>query len=133
MTNETWDRVGIVLSVGCMIHCILLPLILPLLPLLGFMFNHDGWIHLTLWCCITCTAVLALIPGALKHHRAMPLVFGLTGVALLLVGGLAELGSREIWWMTTCVTCCGSALLTMAHYLNHRYKCKLGTHCDCGG
>jgi hypothetical protein len=133
MTEQTLDRIGVWLSFGCLIHCILLPIILPLLPLLGFLFHHDAAFHLILGAGIACVAIFALVPGVFKHHNSLPLVLGFVGVGFIAAGGLAELSSAEVWWKTTLITCCGSGLLITAHYLNHKYRCKLGHHCHCEG
>ena len=131
MTAKTFDKIGVVLSVGCLVHCLLLPLILPLLPLLGFLFKHDGTFHLILGAGIACVALVALVPGALQHHRLLPITLGMYGIVFIAAGGIAELSGREIVWRGIVVTCIGSCCLILAHYLNHKYRCHLGRHCDC--
>ena len=36
------DKIGIFLSLGCLIHCVLGPLILPILPLFGLTIEHEA-------------------------------------------------------------------------------------------
>jgi len=63
------DRIGITATSLCALHCILLPVLLPALPLLGLSFLADhAWEHVFL----LITAVLgsaALFSGFKKYHR----------------------------------------------------------------
>lgn len=121
------DRVGMILSIGCMIHCILLPVILPLLPLLGLMVGHDGYFHLILGGLIVVTAVLALIPGMKKHLNVLPLSLGGYGIAFIFGGGVGEL-THMPEYATTILTIIGSCFMVTAHYLNHKYTCMCVHH-----
>jgi len=63
------DRIGITATSLCALHCILLPVLLPALPLLGLSFLADHeWEHVFL----LITALLgtvALLSGFKKYHR----------------------------------------------------------------
>jgi len=63
------DRIGITATSLCALHCILLPVLLPALPLLGLSFLADHeWEHVFL----LITALLgtvALFSGFKKYHR----------------------------------------------------------------
>ena len=63
------DRIGITATSLCALHCILLPVLLPALPLLGLSFLADHqWEHFFL----IVTAILgtfALFSGFRKYHR----------------------------------------------------------------
>jgi len=63
------DRIGITATSLCALHCILLPVLLPALPLLGLSFLADHeWEHVFL----LITAILgtvALFSGFKKYHR----------------------------------------------------------------
>jgi len=63
------DRIGITATSLCALHCILLPVLLPALPLLGLSFLADhAWEHVFL----LITALLgtvALFSGFKKYHR----------------------------------------------------------------
>lgn len=127
MNQSTLDKVGMIISIGCMIHCILLPVVLPLLPLLGLIIGHDGYFHLMLGGLIVLTAVLALIPGIHKHHKMLPLYLGFQGIGLIMAGGVGELtGFPEI--ASAILTIAGSCLMVSAHYLNHKYTCACVHH-----
>jgi hypothetical protein len=65
------DRIGITATSLCALHCILLPVLLPALPLLGLSFLADhAWEHTFL----LITAILgsvALFSGFKKYHRRL--------------------------------------------------------------
>jgi hypothetical protein len=63
------DRIGITATSLCALHCILLPILLPALPLLGLSFLADhAWEHVFLL--ITAAlGTLALFSGFKKYHR----------------------------------------------------------------
>ncbi len=77
------DRIGITATSLCALHCILLPVLLPFLPLLGlsFLASHE-WEHVFL----LMTAVLgtvALFSGYKRYHKRLyPFFMLYLGVAL---------------------------------------------------
>lgn len=77
------DRIGIAATSLCALHCILLPILLPALPLLGLSFLADHtWEHVFL----IITAVLgtiALFAGFKKYHKRLyPFYLLYLGVAV---------------------------------------------------
>ncbi|GLX83469.1 MerC domain-containing protein [Thalassotalea eurytherma] len=77
------DRIGIAATSLCALHCILLPLLLPALPLLGLTFLADHtWEHGFLMA----TAILgtiALYSGYKRYHKKLyPFFILYTGVAV---------------------------------------------------
>lgn len=120
------DVVGMVLSIGCVIHCLLFPIILPLLPFIGFTFNHESGFHLILAAIISFTAALALAMGYRKHKMYGPLVLASFGVVLITIMGIAEIFTESP--IIIAITVVGSAFIIMGHYFNHKYLCK----CGCG-
>jgi phosphoglycerol transferase MdoB-like AlkP superfamily enzyme len=65
------DRIGITAASICALHCILLPVLLPALPLLGLSFLSDHrWEHIFL----IITAIIgsaALLSGFKRYHRRL--------------------------------------------------------------
>lgn len=77
------DRIGIAATSLCALHCILLPVLLPALPLLGLTFLADHtWEHVFL----IVTAVLgtiALFSGFKRYHKRLyPFYLLYLGVAI---------------------------------------------------
>ena len=82
--STAWsDRIGILASIGCAVHCAAMPFVLAYLPSLGLSFLADESFHK--WMAIGCFAVAmtAFIPGFRKHRRITPLVTG--GVGLVMI------------------------------------------------
>ena len=129
-TKGRLDKLGVILSVGCLIHCLLLPIILPLLPMLGLAIGHNGYFHLTMCGIIFINLCATLLPGVLMHKKALVLVLGIYGFLAILAGGLVELLSPNMVNVNreTMGTMMGSCMLVLAHYLNHRYRCACKHH-----
>lgn len=120
----TRDKIGMLLSVGCLIHCILFPLILPMIPLLGFTVEHQAMWHIVLLIPIVIIAIIAFIPGYKKHKLAEILVTAFVGIICLIISGIMELVDVD----SHALTVLGSINLVLAHYLNHKHSCKCDHH-----
>ena len=65
------DRIGIAATSLCALHCILLPIILPLLPLLGLSFLADHtWEHVFLLL-TTILGSVAIFSGFKHYHKRL--------------------------------------------------------------
>lgn len=126
-TGRWWslaDRVGATASFLCAIHCALLPFVLTLLPLvgLGFLASHEferGFVAFAVL-----LAMVALVIGYRRHHRALPLFLAVPGLALLLVG-IALVDSHTLLLHSVLVTC-GGLLVASAHFTNLYIDRRLG-------
>jgi hypothetical protein len=112
-----WDRVGIVVSVACAIHCTLLPVAAGLLPLVGFQHFADERIE---WAII----VLAALVGFVGHARAYIRHHHHLGPALMFVAGLSLVISVRLTLGDTTVEPIalgsGGLLAAGAHWANIR-------------
>ena len=126
MSRSKLDKIGMVLSAGCAIHCILVPIVLPLLPMIGFAFGHDSHFHLILAAVITGVACFALIPGYLKHRSYGPIIIATCGIGIIVATGIMERYSESI--MITACTIMGSLFVIIGHYFNHKFVCKCKNH-----
>jgi phosphoglycerol transferase MdoB-like AlkP superfamily enzyme len=107
------DRLGITATSLCAIHCILLPLLLPALPLLGLSFLADHqWEHVFL----IFTALLgtfALFSGFKRYHRKLyPFYLLFLGVVIYWIKHdfSADLEPYFIFF--------GASLIIAAHWIN---------------
>jgi hypothetical protein len=123
MQHISADKIGVILSVGCMIHCILLPVLLPLLPMIGLFIGHNSNFHLVLTFAIVAVAFIALIPGYIKHRILIPFASATIGIACLIVALNAETEIAEIL-----ITITGGIFLVFGHYTNHKLICKCQHH-----
>lgn len=119
------DRLGICLSVLCLVHCLLTPVIMGLLPmgaLLGF-WQHG--FHQVFLMVIPAVALIAFVPGWRQHRDMRVWAWGGVGILLLAFGvGVAEFFGHEAvgdWRALAAelvLTALGGACLIRAHLLN---------------
>ena len=81
--QKTADITGAILSQLCLVHCVLLPIILGLLPSVSSEFLHGEIFHGLVLVLTTPLAVFALLRGYRKHGSTRPAVFGAAGLTLL--------------------------------------------------
>ena len=77
------DRIGITATSLCALHCIFLPILLPVLPLLGLSFLADhAWEHVFLLL-TAALGTMALFSGFKRYHnRLYPFYLLYLGVAI---------------------------------------------------
>merc|ERR1712063_179408 len=69
------DKLGIWVSSLCALHCLALPVLVPLLPLIGSSFFAQVWFERTILSFSILVGAVALISGATRYHgRLYPLV-----------------------------------------------------------
>ncbi|MGZ3772211.1 MAG: MerC domain-containing protein [Pseudobdellovibrionaceae bacterium] len=117
-TTDRWDKVGIFLSSLCAVHCLLTPILVLTLPVLGKTFEEE-WVHLIMAFFVVPTGIYAFWSGYSHHKKAYVLALGLTG--LICVGG-AFLAPRSwvLFFGHDLITIFGSSFLITAHILNRR-------------
>jgi hypothetical protein len=121
-----WDRVGIMTSVICAIHCALLPLIITSLPVLGVNIIHNAYFEWGMIFLAYAVGSYSLYHGFIRHHRQW------TPVILFTVGCvfLAAKQFTESWQYVFLLL--AVILIISAHYMNyrlcHRSKCKSPHH-----
>lgn len=116
------DKLGIAATSLCALHCILLPILLPALPLLGLSFLADHtWEHFFL----VLTAVLgtiALFSGFKRYHKRLyPFYLLYLGVAIYWIKhDFSE--AYEPYFIVI-----GASLIVAAHFLNIKLcnSCKI--------
>ncbi|EQB16885.1 MerC domain-containing protein [Novosphingobium lindaniclasticum] len=112
------ESAAISASTLCMIHCLALPLLLFLLPgLLGTFFQSELF-HIVALGLVVPAALAAFLLGYQRHGAVGPALFGVAGIACLVMGvflpiaPLSEVG----------LTVAGSALLVAGHAWNWRKR-----------
>lgn len=136
------DRLGVVLSMICLVHCLATPFVLAFLPVgaaMGFWQHGFHQVFLTI---IPFVALMAFIPGWKKHRDIRVWIWGGAGLALLTMGvAVAEVfghsaaghdvGSHLLEWPSLAdlvLTALGGGCLIRAHLLNR----SLCSGCDHG-
>lgn len=117
--GATADRVAIVLSGLCAVHCVFTPLAIIVAPTLGVWLDDDEF-HFLMLAVVLPLSCYALATGHRDHGSPTALGIGGLGLAVLVATAtaghwlLGDVGER---W----VTIGGSALVVCAHLLNVRY------------
>lgn len=111
------DRWAILLSTGCMVHCIATTVMAAALSAAGGWLGnpvvHEVGLGLALL-----LGVVAFGRGILAHRRPAPLVLGAVGLALMAVAILVPHGANHA--VETVLTMLGVAILAAGHFLNRR-------------
>jgi hypothetical protein len=124
--GEILDRVGVVASCACAVHCFLMPLVISALPLLGLSFFADGRTEWAFVCLSMALGLFSLLPGYLKHHkRRRPLIYFVAGICLIII---ARLLLEEDFRLETPVVVTGGLLVATAHLINLKL-CKICRAC----
>ncbi len=125
-TKVNWDLMGIATSLGCAIHCALLPIAVSSLPVFGINIIHNVFFEWGMIALALLVGIYSLMHGFLKHHRSpLPLVIFLTGFLFLVLKQFFH--PHENWFLIAAVP-----LIVGAHYFNyrlcHRSKCSSPHH-----
>lgn len=110
------DRLGVVASSLCAVHCALTPALLVAAPALGVAFGDEQWEWPFLFasCCL---GVASLVPSFLRSGRPIALVLFVAGAFLVLVSKLSfEAGSA----VEGTLSALGAASIALAHLVNLR-------------
>lgn len=115
---DRWDKVGLALSSLCAIHCLLAPILVLSVPVLGQAFEQP-WIHLLLAVFVVPVGLFAFYTGYGHHHKKGLTSLGVAGLALVCVGLLAPISGVNFLGHDV-ITIIGSFCLVIAHILNRR-------------
>lgn len=111
------DHLAVGLSGLCLLHCLLLPVALAILPFLGQF--RDDHLHAQVLIVVLPVSLIALSLGFRRHRNAQVLAFGAAGLALLVIGGTI---AHSLYGIVAdrIFTISGSLTLAVTHYRNSR-------------
>ena len=113
-SNRLPDALAVGISGLCLAHCLALPVLAMVFPLLGAL-SHSAWVHILFFCTAAPVSALALMrTGGWRHPGVR--AFFLLGITALAAG--LPWGWPEVIEVT--LTCLGGASLVAAHLLNLR-------------
>ena len=117
-SQELVDNTGACLSFACAIHCLAMPLLVTILPLIGLSFLATERAEL-----ILITGAIGLAIGSLawgvRHHRSWrALLVLIVALAFIATSRTAVEGTYEVVFYSI-----GGILLASAHLVN-RHLCK---------
>lgn len=122
--RDRLDLLGTALSVGCAIHCMALPLIVSLLPLLGLSFIGHRTFDIVMFSITILIASASLCWGTRIHKNFGVLFLLLAAVVFFALGGFHAHDLADGLLVGT-----GGFCLATAHLIN-RKLCKSCDHCS---
>lgn len=124
--NLIMDRIGIWMSSICALHCLLLPILLPIAPLVASSVFAEVWFERMILTFSILVGFAALFVGFHKYHRQLYPLYS------LVLGGLIywnkDIFGHQYEPFTIAI---GAFLIVAAHVTNIRL-CKNCTACEDG-
>lgn len=115
------DLAGVFASSLCMVHCLVMPIILALLPVLARPLMEHDCLHIGLAGFVLFFCVCAYLPGYMKHKDRRLLYVGAAGLALVFFATFQARYWGEI--AEVVILTMGNLLIVFGHLLN-RYLLK---------
>ena len=113
------DTTAVVLSSVCMLHCLALPIVLTVLPIVNVSLMDETTFHLVMMVVILPISLIALTIGCRQHKDRLTLILGTTGLTILTGTGLFG----HVWFGLSgerIMTSIGGLVLASAHIQNYR-------------
>ena len=113
------DAAAVLLSGICMLHCLALPLLLTVFPILNVSILSEEVFHFIMLVVILPISVVALTIGCRLHKDMWTMVLGAIGLGILTV---MAIGGHHLFGITgeRLVTSLGGLILAFAHIQNYR-------------
>ena len=109
-----FDRLGVLISGLCMVHCVAGLFLIGVLGLGGGVLLNPA-IHRFGLVAAFVVGLFTIGAGALRHGHRLPLALGTTGLALMAAAIAIDHGAGE-----ALLTICGVVLVASAHIVNMR-------------
>ncbi len=110
------DALGFSASAICALHCLVMPFVITLLPVIGLSFLAHPAFEATLIVSGLIIGALSLSHGYLKHHHnLLPILILSVGFAIIAIGHLEQVASFEFL-----IVSFGASLVATSHVLNYR-------------
>lgn len=128
--TQSLDKVGMLLSGLCVIHCIATPFLIMFSPMVAHFFDSK-WSHLGIFLFIVPVAYFTFWRFYKNHRNKKPMILGTIGILLLCLALLSpghgwEIGGEHFHshnqehfhYLDTIINIVGSIILMSGHWLN---------------
>jgi hypothetical protein len=121
------DRLGIIASALCLVHCVLTPVLVSLIAVGAHALPADENVHRILAVFVAALGGVATIGGYRRHRRSRVALLMSSGLLLIFAG--AYFGNRLPSHLAeVAVTMLGSSCMIAGHFLNHSF-CRNCARC----
>jgi len=120
------DTLGALASTACAVHCLLTPVVLAVLPLLGASFWAAPWLENSVVVFAMVLGLTSLLHGYSHHRQFRALGLLLSGMVLLATGRWLIGHTAQLW--ETLLVVLGGTAIAVAHLVNRRL-CKICETC----
>lgn len=120
------DAIGTLTATACAVHCLLTPLVIGLLPLLGIGFLAADWFEDIAVISAISLGVISMIHGYHHHRRFRVVGILVAGVILLATGRWIAADMSQV--AETSLVVAGGLAVASAHWVNRRL-CQTCTAC----
>jgi hypothetical protein len=114
--NRAADSAAISLSLLCLVHCLMLPLMIASFPALAGLLDIPEFAHLLLFFLAVPISSIAIVAGYRRHGFVLPGAIAAIGLVLIGTGALAGFAVM----LEVSITVAGSLLVALAHVSNWR-------------
>ncbi len=116
--KNIWDKTGAILSWVCAVHCLTLPFLTAVLPVVGLSFLANEFAEYVLIGILILIALVSLIPAYLNEHGKMrTLLLFAAGISFIF---FADKLFEENFIGKIIFVFIGAGLITISHIVNRR-------------
>jgi uncharacterized membrane protein len=123
MKNDNIGKFGAALSLGCAVHCLTFPVLMPFMPFLGKEIFLSHSLEMAILGLAAAIGLFSLVNGFIRHHGrfiAFPVFF--LGLAVIITGFvLHHNGGIETSFVESVLLIIGGLLMGAAQFLNHSF------------
>lgn len=118
------EKVGVLLSIACAVHCLTLPIFLFFAPYLASSFAFSSNLEWILVLSSFLLAAIILVLDYRKHRQPLPLYF--LGLGIMIKGLDMVLANQSYAWLFGILL---GAVISIAYWVNYKHKktctCKI--------
>ena len=116
------ERIGIILSIVCAVHCMAMPFLLFFAPMLLSSFVYSTFMELALVLSSFILAAILLFMDYRKHHKTLPLLLLFLGILVKVLEFI--ISSKSFEWVFGILL---GLSIGLAYWVNYQHK----TSCTC--
>ncbi len=115
--QRIFDAIGLTISGTCVMHCLLAPVTVILLPVFGLTVSQEEVLHEIFLYLIVPSAIIAITMGCRKHKDYSVALLATVGIILLVYAVVTHDTNTE--QLVKLITLFGSTLVVVSHVRNY--------------